>query len=764
MKKFKFSHLLLAIVGVLAFASCQHEHADWTPGVQDASMGVYFPDTSHVDLAVDGTEAEIVVKRFKTTEAASVKVRIEDIDKCGLFTVQGTEFNEEGGAIVNVDFAAGAEESFIIFGYDSSELVAGAIYSFSIQLDQADASLYGVSNTVFTLAIPEPWKSLGKGTYRDDFLAPLYGGPSGVIVEVEVVQHELEPNRYRMVEPYSQAMCPYIIGGVPEDMTYTGPGYVEFVVDENGNVVIPSSPLGFKLDVGTGGPVDFYLATVYADENTPLYGKFEEGVFWFTTPNSIMWHIPDGRGNYANQNGLFALALPGYSIRDYSISAAYAGMVTESDNVTTSALLEFAVGADVQSFKFTVLDGNVSDATDTIAAIVEGSEDITIYEAEADELAWTLDLGAAGIYTVVAVPYADEAVVDEAIVYPFYFHMGGGELPKAEFKVLYDSVFNLTGDEKYEEQFPEAYFVALGVVGNPSEMRSMKAWIGDAAVVAGSGMTPEQIVAGYGEDFTDAIDMIRDKVNPETGVGSVVLGPYNMASGSTSCAIVAIETLYGDTQVFYVEKELPNVTGFALGTYSLSDTLNGKEYALEFNLGGGYEANQVLATIDGFQFVGVVDAENGAVVFDGLEWNDGQDYIINTYTFYYDQAKTQAYGYYAASDAELTTPADLTFSFEGDKLVGLETYFASLIFALADESFVGYDFYFSPEATVEYVVVEETPEEEQPETSAVKASAKSLGAELQFGMEIDMPVASIKAEPYHGKVNRQLVSKAVLGF
>lgn len=764
MKKFKFSHLLLAIVGVLAFASCQHEHADWTPGVQDASMGVYFPDTSHVDLAVDGTEAEIVVKRFKTAEAASVKVRIEDIDKCGLFTVQGTEFNEEGGAIVNVDFAAGAEESFIIFGYDSSDLVAGANYSFSIQLDQADASLYGVSNAVFTLAIPEPWKSLGKGTYRDDFLAPLYGGPSGVIVEVEVVQHELEPNRYRMVEPYSQAMCPYIIGGVPEDMTYTGPGYVEFVVDENGNVEIPSSPLGFKLDVGTGGPVDFYLATVYADQNTPLYGKFEEGVFWFTTPQSIMWHIPDGRGNYANQNGLFALALPGYSIRDYSISAAYAGMVTESDNVTTSALLEFAVGSDVQSYKFTILDGNVVDATETIAAIVEGSEDITIYEAEADELAWTLDLGAAGIYTVVAVPYADEAVVDEAIVYPFYFHMGGGELPKAEFKVLYDSVFNLTGEEKYEEQFPEAYFVALGIIGNPNEMKSIKAWIGDAAVVAGSGMTPEQLVAGYGEDFQSAIDAISKSYDPEKGYGSAVMGPYNMASGSTSCAIVAIETLYGDTQVFYVEKELPNATGFALGSYSLSDTLNGKEYALDFHLGGGYEPNQLLATIKDFQFVGKVDAENSAVVFDGFEWNYEEDLITNTYTFYYDKAQTQAFGYYAASDAELNTPADLTFSFEGDKLVGLETYFASLIFALEDESLVGYDFYFSPEATLEYVVVEETPEEEQPETAAVKASVKSLGAELQLGVAVDFTVSTIKAEPFNGKYNRVLVNNATFGF
>ena len=747
MKKFNFIYLFLALVGVFALTSCEHQYADYTPGAQDANMGVYFPSTDGFEVKAETTSVDVVVARLSTEAAAEVTVRAEDTTSSGLFTWPAS-----------VSFAANQSEATFTISFDGSKLEIGKEYGIRVQLDQAEASTYAASEAIFKIMVPEPWKSLGKGTYRDDFLAPMYGGPSGVVVEVEVAQHELETNRYRMVEPYSQAMCPYIIGGVPEDMTYTGPGYVEFVVDEAGNVEIPSSPLGFKLVVEeNGSPQDMFLASLSA-------GKFEEGVFWFTTPQSIMWHIPDGRGNYANTQGLFALALPGYSIRDYSISAAYAGMVTESDNVTTSALLEFAVGADVQSYKFTVLDGNVADATETITAIVEGSEDITIYEAGADELTWKLDLGATGIYTVVAIPYADEAKVEEAIAYPFYFHMEGGELPKAEFRVLYESVSTLTGNEEYEAQFPSAYFVALGVVGNPSEMRSMKAWIGDAAVVAGSGMTPEQIVAGYGEDFTDAIDMIRDKVNPETGVGSVVLGPYNMASGSTSCAIVAIETLYGDTQVFYVEKELPNVTGFALGTYSLSDTLNGKEYALEFNLGGGYEANQVLATIDGFQFVGVVDAENGAVVFDGLEWNDGQDYIINTYTFYYDQAKTQAYGYYAASDAELTTPADLTFSFEGDKLVGLETYFASLIFALADESFVGYDFYFSPEATVEYVVVEETPEEEQPETSAVKASAKSLGAELQFGMEIDMPVASIKAEPYHGKVNRQLVSKAVLGF
>lgn len=755
MKNIKFLSLLLAVVGVVAFTSCKEE---WAPGAPDANMGVYFPDTAALVVTAEDTSVEIPVSRGDASEAAEVSVRAEDIESCGFFTVPKS-----------VSFAAGETDTKLVITIDG-ELAPGKQYPLNIQLDQAEASAYGVSQHIFKIGIAEPWKSLGKGIYRDDFLSPLYGGPSGVMVEVEIVQHELEPHRYRMVEPYSQAMCPYIIGGVPGDMTFNGSGYVEFNVDENGNVSIPSSPLGFSLDVGLGeGPEPFFLASIEA-------GKFEDGVFWFTAPKSIIWHvrnIEDQLFNYANTAGLFAVALPGYEIKDYSIAAAYAGMVTEADNTTTSAVIEFAVGTDVESYKFTVLEGNVVETAATVEAIVAGSEEITIYEAEADELTWKLDLPASGIYTIVAVPYGEEAEVEDALTYPFYFHKDGGELPKAEFRVIYDSIANLTGNADYEAQFPEAYFVGLAIVGKAAEMKSITAWIGDAGVVANSGMTPEQIVFGYGSDYSDFIGMIRDNTNPETGVGSVIGGPYNMPSGSTSCAILAIETLYGDTQVFYVEKELPNVTGFTLGEYKLTDSLAGKDaegkdvvedYELSFYLTGGYEAGQLVAEIEGFQFLGLIDAETNTVVFDGFEINDADDYIINDITFYYDAAKTKAFGYYVASDAALTTPADLTFSFEGDKLTALETYFASCVFVLADSSFAGYDFYFSPEAKLEYVVVEETPEE-QPETSAVvRPSAKNLGVELQYGGQIEAPVAKIQAEVYNGEVRRQLIHNATFGF
>ena len=748
MRKFNIMSLLLAVVGVLTFASCQHEYADWTPGEKDSNMGVFFANTENISVSAEDTFVNIEVKRLQTDAAANITLRAEDISSSGFFTVPET-----------LSFAAGAESAVLKVEFDGSKLTPGVQYAIRIKLQESEASAYAVSENTFKIGIPEPWKNLGKAIYRDDFLSPMYGGPAGVMVEIDIVQHELEPNRYRLVEPFSQTMCPEIIGGVPDDMTFTGPGYIEFVVDEAGNVEIPSSPLGFKLVVEEGGsPQDFFLASLEP-------GVFADGVFWFTKPQSIMWHIPDGRGNYANRSGLFAVALPGYQIKDYAISAAYGGMAVESDNTTTSAVINFAVGADVQSYKFTVLEGNISDTAATIEAIVAGSEDITIYEAAADELTWKLNLPAAGIYTIVAVPYSTEAELEDAISYPFYFHKDGGELPVAQFRVIYDSVANITGNAAYEEAYPGAYFVALALVGNPTEMRSIKAWIGDANVVKASNMTPEQIVMNAGDDFSAAIDMIRAQVNPETGVGSVVLGPYNMASGSTSCAIVAIETLYGDTQVFYVEKELPNATGFTLGEYAISETVDANDYELSIYLTGGYEPGQLIADVEGFQFLGLVDATTNTVVFSGLEVNDGEDYIENEVMFYYNAEKTKVYGYWSASDDQLAVYADLTFSFADTKLSGLETYFASVVFDNTEQGFAfsGYDFLFSPAATVEYVVAEEQPEE-QPETTALKASAKSLGAELELGVKADFTVGTIKAEVYNGKVNRSFVNNATIGF
>ena len=748
MKRFKFIYLLLAVVGVVSFASCQHEYADWAPGAADANAGVYFPDTQNLVVEAGDTSVDIPVTRVNAGEALTVSVRSEDVESCGFFTVPAS-----------VNFEAGSQDAKLTITFDGSKLVPGKQYPILIKLSDDSASQYGVSEYIFKIGIAEPWISLGMGIYRDDFLSPLYGGPSGIMTEMEVFQHELEPNRYRLINPYSEAKVPYIIGGVPEDMTFAGEGYIEFVVVDQTKVYIPSSPLGFKLDVGTGQLEDFFLASVFADETTPIFGEFSEGVFWFTQPSSIMWHIADGRGNYANQEGLFAVALPGYEIKDYAMSAAYAGMIVEADNTTRYGVVEFALGLNVDSYKFTVLPGGVTDVADTVKGIVDGSEELEIVEATASQLSWTLSLDEAGLYTVVAVPYeAGEAQVEDTLTYVFYFPADATEFPSAEIKVFMDSLANMTGDEKWEKDFPAGYYACVGVKANPVEVRNVKLYVGRLDDIMNSGLKFEEVVAQYGDDVTE--DVLK----------GLVLGPYNLQTGSLNVALVAVETVYGETQFYNVEYTMPNVSGLELGDYTITEG----DYKAEVSFLGGAKPGIAYFAVDGMEFEGKIDDKAKTITFNGYEpyYCDAQTpSLFNQIAFYYDKEKTQTYGFWSASDEKLEKACDLVLTFDEAGVVNaLKNYFAKCVFNAKDSKFVKYDFFFSSKATIAKVVEEapeapETPEtpEEQPEAGKSRlASAKSLNAGLT--MTSSFNASSIEAKPFDGEVKREMKANVSFRF
>jgi hypothetical protein len=216
-------------------------------------------------------------------------------------------------------------------------------------------------------------------------------------------------------------------------------------------------------------------------------------------------------------------------------------MTVESDNTTTSAVINFAVGADVQSYKFTVLEGNITDTAATIEAIVAGSEDITIYEAAADELTWKLNLPAAGTYTVVAVPYSTEAELEDAISYTFYFPgIGGGELPEVEITVAVDSVVGITGNPEYEANYPSDSSMCIYMKANAAEISSILAYVGTGVPAE---VTPEEVFAQVGEDLSDFIaDMA------ENGYALAVY--TGLTPGTTYNVFLAFTTIYGETKYF----------------------------------------------------------------------------------------------------------------------------------------------------------------------------------------------------------------------
>lgn len=733
MRKFNFIYLLLAFVGVLTLTSCEHKYADYTPGPQDKNMGAYFASTDDLVVTADATSVNVVITRANSEGAATLSVRAEDVNSTDLFT-----FPRE------VNFENGATDANYTITFEGA-LEEGKVYPVRLQIDQTEASQYAISEYVFSIYIPEPWVNWGTGTYVDDFYCALMAAagsdiPAGYTAPVPFQKHDKNENRIRVVNPASMDMFSNLWGGVPGLLSYpngVGDTYLEFDITDPADVkmAVNPAPMGVLINFSDGS---FEMGLEVVEGAKIIY---EEGKIIFPKGGVVMGCYVEGSYYQqfdANIDGMMMFAVPGVEINDYAIAATYGGMTVEADNTTNSAILDFFYGADVATFKFAVLPGNVTDASATVEAIVAGSEDLTIFEGVAEENGSTfkVELPASGTYTVVTVPYnaEGEAIVEETNVYPFYYPgLGGAEKPVAEIKVLFDSVFDLTGMEEYEAQFPSAYFAAAGIVANADELKSIKIWVGETATIVGSGYTPEEILAGYGADATEKIEVIREK-------GSVVLGPYNFKTGSTVSFLAAIETLYGDTQFFNLEYTLPDAAPFVTGDYKITDG----DYSAVAGFTGGYDPTQAFFNIDGFSFLGVLDTEAKTLTFEGYE-PDYEANIWNNLYFYYDQAKTMAFGWWSTSTTSTEDTCPLVITYGEDGLINaFENYFSCLVFNLSDSSLAKVEYSFSPAA----VITKVEAEEEEPAPSALRASAPSMEANLTIATASNL--TAISAEPYNG--------------
>lgn len=553
MKNFKFLYLLLAAVGVVAFTACTEK---WTPGAKDTNMGVFFPEVKDYSVKAEDTSVDITVARTVADEAATVSLRWEVVDSeavnVDFFTVANS-----------VSFAAGETEATLTVEFDGSQFEIGEPYTMKIKLDENEASTYGIAEASFKIMIPEPWSSMGNGIYFDDFLCYLMEGGeefSGQGAYVAFEQSDLNPNLIRAKNVYAPATLGAMWGGVPQFMTFTATGdsYVNFDITDPNNVIVGdvytmvddsgkefkacATPLYIKVSIG-GTAYDLYLWT-WMDSPIVL----QDGIIKFPTDGSVEL-AAFYEGEYAgyvtqgNPNGYLQFYLPGTEFVNYDIVAGYAGMKVETDNTTTSAILNFNYGADVESFKFALVDGNITDATDIVEAIVAGSEEYTIYEGSVDTKEYVVPVEGTGMKTVVAVPYAGgEAQVSHAIAYAFYFPgLGNAELPQVEITVAVDSVVGITGNPDYEANFPSDSSMCIYMEANGNEIKAIKAFV-SAGVPAE--VTPEEALAHpNAEDYSDFIaDLIAD--------GYALAVYTGLTPGTTYDVFLGFTTIYGETKYF----------------------------------------------------------------------------------------------------------------------------------------------------------------------------------------------------------------------
>jgi hypothetical protein len=544
MKKFNFIGLLMAFVGVIAMTSCEHPYANFTPGAKENNQGVYFPSKIDFKVTAEDTFVEIPVARTNAAEAAEISLRVEADE---LFTIGRT-----------VSFAAESAESTIKVEFDADDLVLGKKYDIKIQLDQAEATAYAISEYTFSVTLPEPWVSMGQGIYFDDLICYVFAEPQaflGMGAYVEFEQHAEESHRIRVVNPFGPETVAAMLGGLPSWMSFAeGTSYIEFDITNPEDVKIApcANLVEFTVQgstynafmLGISLPSDGYDLAFSWDPAQKFVLK--DGIIKFPAEAIALSAFNGGKylGDFdvANQMGYLQYYLPGTPFVNYDMTVEYGGMKVEADNATTSVVLNFGFGGDVEAFKFTVVDGNITDATAIVEAIVAGSEEYAIYEGNIETYEYTVPVQGTGMKTVVAVPYAGgEAQVGYALVYAFYFPgMGGGELPEVEITVAVGSVVGITGNPDYETNFPSDSTMCIYMEANAEEISSILGYVGTGVPTE---VTPEEVFAQGGEDFSDFI--------PEMAENGYALAVYkNLTPGTTYDVFLAFTTIYGETKYF----------------------------------------------------------------------------------------------------------------------------------------------------------------------------------------------------------------------
>ena len=733
MKRFKFIYLLAAVVGALSFASCQHPYADWAPGAKDSNMGVYFTDTKGFEVAATDTEVAIEVARVNASEAASVSLRYEAKDAAGeateLFTVPS-----------KVEFAAGAEKTTLTITFDGSELTIGEEYTVAIKLDEAEASTYATSEATFSIIVPEPWTSMGTGIYFDDLLCDLFEESDafrGVGAYVEFEQNDLDTNRIRVKNPFAPATLGAMWGGVPAWLGYNVPtgvdAYLEFDITDPNNVRV-----GQPANLGEDGQLFFFNLSMpdngYEDlvcfipDATPIV--LQDGIIKFPVGSVWLGVVNGGEflGTFTkngNATGYMQYYLPGTEFVNYGMEVSYDGMYVSADGATAEAIFNFALGADIDTYKFTFVAGDVTaDPSEVAEAIVAGSEDLEIFEGTAEDKKWQVEL-TKGLWTLVAVPYTaeGEARLQDTYALNFYFN-GTGEMPEVNLDVQVGTPASFAAEENkaaVEAETPACFWIGLNITANAADLKSMRAWWGTVASYESAlsqGLTDEVILADYAADLNTFFDAL------ETNGSATVR--MNVNNGYEYKVLFCAETIYGTTIFWDGNYTTPEYDGaLAVGEYAFSDATTQSQMAFSLVPGKSYSDFYFVHNyIDGSMWYVKYDEATGTITNEGVELGY-EKYGSQWGQLYgaFNEEVTQVYSYFSSTTADYAQMAPMVMTVEDNAIAGLDTYFALMVIEYDPENNVSGDIlgaYFNFTPATEVV----------PASGALQARAQNVNAKF----------------------------------
>lgn len=788
--KYITKFLLMGIVAVAGLLSACTSSDDFEPGPKDSGAQVYFPNTipSEFNVGDDESSVTIPVRRVVTDAAMTVNI------------LASIEQGQEG--ILNipssVSFEAGSDLANLVITFDRSALVDGTEYKASLLLnDEQNLTQYGNYMIDITI-IPWPWEELGTGKYRDGWLCGLFEG-NLVELDVTIHKHKSQEGVYMVEEMFGWTFMTEFFGATQSQLSgqfsYT-PTNITIDCSDPANVKIAKQYTGITEGVHNYG--DFLIESAAP-------GTFVNGVITFPE-DGINAYMTGYSSNPlpTNPDGTFRIMLPGAEITDYTLTAAYGGMLVNSDNSSASAVIDFTYGADVTGINYVIAEGDVETSAATLAAqIANGTAEniLTIedFVVGAGSVSIKADLTTPGPYTVVALPLDKEnkPLESNAAAASFYFPgMDGGDIPDCDVEAMMGSVSENKPDalEKNPDE-SSLYFKISGSELKTLHLLAMST--SNIETLVAQGASYEEIIASYGQDFSSiAVPTIN-----ETGYYENIW--INLNENTSYTMLVQATNIYGRSKVLAVEKSTAAVdTSWYTGELAIG------KYDMVYQ---SVEDGETITSSCTFTVNPVKGSENEFTIKDlGLNnttsWYASYDSATHKFTVsgvevgyedlgsrfgqgwgYYDQAGTMILGFFSFANEQSNGTDPCVFSVDATtgQINQLETLLQVLVADAASGKILGYLTQYLPGETVITYAEDASSSAVQPSSKqAIRhtATAKHMKATDRFSDHVatakcaEMPKSAahsgvrtldvktakcepLPAKPYNGKA--KISKKAV---
>lgn len=703
--KYITKFLLMGIVAVAGLLSACTSSDDFEPGPKDSGAQVYFPNTipSEFNVGDDESSVTIPVRRVVTDAALTVNI------------LASIEQGQEG--ILNipssVSFEAGSDLANLVITFNRSALVDGTEYKASLLLnDEQNLTQYG-NNMIDITIIPWPWEELGTGKYRDGWLCGLFEG-NLVELDVTIHKHKSQEGVYMVEEMFGWTFMTEFFGATQSQLSgqfsYT-PTNITIDCSDPANVKIAKQYTGITEGVHNYG--DFLIESAAP-------GTFVNGVITFPE-DGINAYMTGYSSNPlpTNPDGTFRIMLPGAEITDYTLTAAYGGMLVNSENSGASAVIDFTYGTDVTGINYVIAEGDVEASAATLAAqIANGTAEnilsVEEFTAGAGSVSVKADLTTPGFYTVVALPLDKEnkPLESNAAAASFYFPgMDGGDIPDCDVEAMMGSVSENKPDalEKNPDE-SSLYFKISGSELKTLHLLAMST--SNIETLVAQGASYEEIIASYGQDFSSiAVPTIN-----ETGYYENIW--INLNENTSYTMLVQATNIYGRSKVLAVEKSTAAVdTSWYTGELAIG------KYDMVYQ---SVEDGETITSSCTFTVNPVKGSENEFTIKDlGLNnttsWYASYDSATHKFTVsgvevgyedlgsrfgqgwgYYDQAGTMILGFFSFANEQSNGTDPCVFSVDATtgQINQLETLLQVLVADAASGKILGYLTQYLPGETV----------------------------------------------------------------